>query len=218
MASAFLTLTMLLSIAPLGTVTAFAANDASDTDAPTWTITAYTFSSESDKTITLPSSSPTADTTITVDGGSVTINGDSGTTYNYLTIAIEGRAEVTIQDLSIKNDASSYDIPAVDVQSDDAVNMLYIGSGTCTLQGGKYKPGIRVEGNNQITIDKAADITDDSAAALNVYSSWYAAAIDGSGSQIDSGADCGTVNISGGHIVATGNNNGAGIGGGGRHL
>ena len=221
MASVFLTLAMLLSIAPLGTVTAFAANDASDTDAPTWTITAYTYSSESDKTITLPSSSPTADTTITVDGGSVTIKGDSGTTYNYLTIVIEGGAEVTIQDLSIKNDASSDDIPAVDVQSADDGNTLYVDRGTCTLQGGLYQPGIRVEGSNQITIDKAPGVTDDNSAVLNACSSWFAAAIGGRGNSSGNASGCGTVNIKGGKLSAytsqayTPTGDGAGIGGGG---
>lgn len=194
--SLLLSLTLVLSIFGVDTVGAFAAQVSTLVIDSRWCSGINSFDISQYDTVQLPSTSPTAHTTLTADGGNVTIVGQNGVTYQYLTILIKDSAKVIIQNLSIQNESTD-DNPAVDVQSADDGNTLYIDSGFCTLQGGLYQPGIRVEGSNQITIDKAPGVTDDNAAALDVSSSWFAAAIGGGSSSTGDGSNCGTVNIKG---------------------
>ena len=161
--------------------------------------------SADDSNYNLASHSHANGDTITIgEGRTVTLVGDSGTTYTNFKIVCEAGVHLTLSNVNI-DDSGNPD--ACPLSFTGSGNTLVLAAGTTNaLAGGDNEPAVRVEDTTELTISGSG--------TLNVQSGLASAGIGGGR---DSNA--GTINITGGNITASVYNylssvSGAGIGGG----
>jgi len=144
---------------------------------------------------------------ITTDGAySVGMRaGVSSTTSERIVIAPSVNADITLSDVSI-NMSNNVGLSAFDMTG-ATVNLTLLGSNT--LRSGGNRAGL------EVTFGSTLNITEASTGSLVATAGNYGAGIGGRGAGWTVGtATCGTINIAGGTITATGGFAGAGIGNG----
>lgn len=135
---------------------------------------------------------------ITIAAGcSVKLIGNAGTTYTAFEIVCLPGVHLTLQDVNINDSANEFSFPVYFQGTGNALTL----TGTSTLKAGEYVPAVCVESSTDLTIGGAG--------TLNVTGGDWGAGIGGSDA-----SDGGSINITGGTVIAQGGSTGPGIGGG----
>jgi hypothetical protein len=165
--------------------------------------------------------------TISIAAGlTVTLIGDTATTYTNIKIECKEGVNLTLENVNINNSANN-DTCALSFTG--AGNSLTI-EGENTLKSGNSKAGISVGTGTELTINGTGSLTTQGGASgagigggfagaggtVNIYNGTVTAIGGNNGAGIGGGftGAGGTVSINGGAVIATGGEHGAGIGGG----